>query len=183
MNEDEDDDEEEGLIRHFVKGTYDRLQACANCIGGNDLALLTTQIEPSGWTSLTEPLNCLGKASKKLRGSDQTDFEEAMRNLEAFLLTHHVHFMTAAFRKLENPLQFTFNILTCSLGLFLERCNASYMASIGKTAYLAIIEKEQISLSGTHLLAALKTKEEDGIPSMGAFSLYFKRDMEKVIFF
>jgi len=171
------------LIREFVMGTYERLLECADCFQDDDASAdLKTQMEPSRWENLKKPLNYLVEAFKKSKHAKLGGhFEKAMEDLETFLKTNHVHFLTAAFRELGFPLKFTFDILSCSLKTFRSRCNTSYMASVGKTAYMAIIGKEVISLSGSSLLTLLN--QDGDYPSMIDFECYFQNDMEKVIFF
>lgn len=172
-----------GLIRDFVKGTYDRLFDCADCFRGDDAAGLKTQMDPNQWKHLRTPLTHLHSASKTLSHGKAGAFEKAMDGLEDFLKSHPVHLLTAAFRDFENPMHFTFDFLSCSLKKFLDRCNPTFMASVGKTAYMAIIEKEMISLSGYHLLTLLNSDQGGDIPSMEDFASHFEDDMVKVIFF
>lgn len=175
----DEDNEPIGLIRNFVVTTFNLLKECAEFFEESLPEELKAVLDQGSWTTDEQnPIEGLCHEAKLLRNESLLGFKASMEKLRNFLETHDIHCLLAGFRNINKPSQFNFDILTCSVDFFRQRCNNSYMASIGKTGYLAIVQGRHITLSGNELHTQL-TDKDDTVPSMKAFILYFQSDYEK----
>ena len=104
------------------------------------------------WTSLDEPIDNL-LSSTRLEDENRLSLVAKVDELTTYISSHPVHLVLGGFRKINDPKEFSFDVLNCSLAEFEENCNANYMAIVAKLAIMALEEGKYFPLKGKQVLS------------------------------